>query len=54
MKMYVAQEQLQMVGKAWEIRHHLRELHKNNDHHTSLHTLLQDRKSLSPKNPKTP
>jgi len=54
MKMYVAQEQLQLVGKAWEIRHHLRQLHKHHVGQTSLHNVLQSRISVSPKNSKTP
>ncbi|MOA68657.1 hypothetical protein D3C78_1963820 [compost metagenome] len=53
MKIYIAQEQLQMVGKAWEIRHHLRQLGKGHSGQPSLHAVLQARTS-SPKHPKTP
>jgi hypothetical protein len=43
MKTYILPQQMHMVGKAWEIRHHLRQLHQNNDPKATLKTLIDSR-----------
>lgn len=43
MKTYIQPQQMHMVGKAWEIRHQLRQLHKQNDPNLTLKALIDTR-----------
>lgn len=50
MKTYIAPNQIHMVGKAWEIRHQLREMRKNNKKQDTVQGYLNHRMSYSPSN----
>ncbi|CAH0118628.1 hypothetical protein PAE9249_01118 [Paenibacillus sp. CECT 9249] len=43
MKSYIASNQMRLVGKAWEIRHHLRQWAKRSGPNASLRRELERR-----------